>query len=46
MGANYTFYVKTIDTHACAFLTFNILYIGTVCILDFFPSLIHIQTGF
>ena len=30
MGANYTFYVKTIDTHACAFLTLNILAIGRV----------------
>ena len=30
MGANYTFYVKTIETHARAFLTLNILPIGRV----------------
>ena len=30
MGANYTFYVKTIETHARAFLTLNILAIGKV----------------
>ena len=28
MGANYTFYVKTIETHARTFLTLNILAIG------------------
>ena len=30
MGADYTFYVKTIETHARAFLTLNILAIGRV----------------
>ena len=30
MGADYTFYVKTIETHARAFLTLNILIIGRV----------------
>jgi hypothetical protein len=30
MGADYSFYVKTIDTHARAFLTLNILAIGRV----------------
>ena len=29
-GANYSFYVKTIETHACAFLKLNILAIGRV----------------
>jgi hypothetical protein len=28
MGADYIFYVKTIETHARAFLTLNILAIG------------------
>ena len=30
MGAEYSFYVKTIETHARAFLTLNILAIGRV----------------
>ena len=30
MGANYSFYVKTIETHALAFLALNILAIGRV----------------
>ena len=30
MGANFLFYVKTIDTHARAFLTLNILATGRV----------------
>ena len=30
MGAKYSFYVKTIETHACAFLTLNILATGRV----------------
>ena len=30
MGADYTFYVKTIETHTNAFLTLNILAIGRV----------------
>ena len=30
MGADYTFYVKILETHARAFLTFNILAIGRV----------------
>ena len=30
MGADYTFYVKTIETHAPAFLTLNILAMGRV----------------
>ena len=30
MGANYSFYVKTIETYARAFLTLNILAIGSV----------------
>ena len=30
MGADYSFYVKTIETHAGAFLTLNILAIGRV----------------
>ena len=30
MGADYTFYVKTIETHTRAFLTLNILAIGRV----------------
>ena len=30
MGADYSFYVKTIETHARAFLTLNILAIGSV----------------
>ena len=30
MGADYSFYVKTIETHACTFLTLNILAIGIV----------------
>ena len=32
MGADYTFYVKTIETHTRAFLTLNILAIGRVYI--------------
>ena len=32
MGADYLFYVKTIETHACVFLTLNILAIGRVVI--------------
>ena len=31
MGADYSFYVKTIETHARAFSTLNILAIGRVC---------------
>ena len=30
MGADYSFYVKIIETHARAFLTLNILAIGRV----------------
>ena len=30
MGANYSFYVKSIETHARAFLALNILAIGRV----------------
>ena len=30
MGADYSFYVKTIETHARTFLTLNILTIGRV----------------
>jgi hypothetical protein len=30
MGADYSFYVKTIETHAPAFLTLNILAVGRV----------------
>ena len=30
LGAEYSSYVKSIETHACAFLTLNILSIGTV----------------
>ena len=30
MGADYSFYVKTIETHACTFLTLNILAISRV----------------
>ena len=30
VGADYSFYVKTIDTHARAFLPLNISAIGTV----------------
>ena len=30
MGADYSFYVKTIETHACTFLPLNISAIGTV----------------
>jgi hypothetical protein len=30
MGADYAFYVKTIETHARAFLALNILAIGKV----------------
>ena len=30
MGADYSFYVKTIEIHARSFLTLNILSIGTV----------------
>ena len=30
MGADFSFYVKTIETHARAFLTLNILAIGMV----------------
>jgi hypothetical protein len=30
MGADYSFYVKTIETHARAFLTLNILAVGSV----------------
>ena len=30
MGADYSFYVKIIETHVRAFLTFNILAIGRV----------------
>ena len=33
MGADYTFYVKTIETHARAFLTLNILAIGRVMLV-------------
>ena len=32
MGAEYSFYVKTIETHARAFLTLNILAMGRVLI--------------
>ena len=31
LGAKYLSYVKSIETHARAFLTLNILSIGTVC---------------
>ena len=34
MGAAYSFYVKTIETHARAFLTLNILAIGRVDIVS------------
>ena len=30
MGTEYLFYMKSIETHACAFLTVDILFIGTV----------------
>ena len=44
MGADYLFYVKTIETHARAFLTFNILAIGWVFyyvnIINLFCSLL------
>ena len=30
MGADYSFYVKIIETHACTFLALNILAIGRV----------------
>ena len=30
MGADYSFYVKTIETHARAFLALNILAVGRV----------------
>jgi hypothetical protein len=30
LGAEYLSYVKSIETHACGFLTLNILSIGTV----------------
>ena len=30
MGADYSYYVKTIETYACTFLTVNILAIGRV----------------
>ena len=33
MGTDYSFYVKTVETHARAFLTLNILAIGTVMYL-------------
>ena len=35
MGADYTFYVKTIETHALAFLTLTILAIGSVMKVTF-----------
>ena len=34
LGAKYLFYVKSIETHARAFLTLNILSIGTVTVYD------------
>ena len=33
MGADYTFYVKIIETHARAFLPLDILAIGTVVVI-------------
>ena len=36
MGADSSFYVKTIETHAHAFLTLNILAIGRVLLIDTF----------
>ena len=33
MGADYSFYVKTIETHARAFLTLKIFAIGTFRVL-------------
>ena len=40
MGANYSFYVKTIETHARAFLTLNILAIGNVLTHKKYQSLL------
>ena len=34
MGADYSFYVKTIETHNPAFLTLNILAIGRVYVVQ------------
>ena len=34
MGADYSFYVKTFETHVRAFLTLNILAIGRVTYKD------------
>ena len=35
LGAEYLYYVKSIETHARAFVTLNILSIGTVCCFIF-----------
>ena len=51
MGADYTFYVRTIETHARALLTLNILAIGRVSIKrllyvwNFTDKLFFIFTG-
>ena len=36
MGAEYLFYMKSIETHARAFLTLIILGIGTVTLFEFY----------
>ena len=43
MGADSLFQVKTIETHARAFLTLNILAIGRVC--TSLPKLMDLETS-
>ena len=40
MGADYSFHVKTIETHARTFLTLNILAIGRVNLIIIFLTFI------
>ena len=40
MGADHSFYVKTIETHVHAFLPFNILVIGTVYYVQSFVGML------
>ena len=44
VGANYSFYVKTIETHERAFLALNILAIGRVSRTLWFGTLLKEET--
>ena len=43
MGADYSFYVKTIETHAHAFLPLNISAVGSVCCIVASTSPSHFE---